>query len=95
MKRNDTPTQLTALLKSKKVFVRERKPTELAPIVGVVTALRLLYLGLSCRQAVAVLASFDEASYEVASRWYHRAKKLLHAPPRRCRKAIARSIDVD
>ena len=53
------------------------------------TGIALLYYGLSCRQTAEVLSFFDEASYEAARQWYHRARELLRAPPRRCRKAIA------
>jgi transposase-like protein len=80
----DMLTQLTALLESKKVFIRERKPNWLRSL-----GIALLYLGLSCRQTAEVLSFFDEASHEAARQWYHRAQALLRAPPRRCRRAIA------
>ena len=49
----------------------------------------LVYLGLSCRKAAEVLRFSDDASYEAVREWYHKAKVLLRAPPKRCRKEIA------
>ena len=49
----------------------------------------LLYHGLSCRQTAEVLSFFDEASYEAARQWYHRAKALLREPSKRHRPLIA------
>jgi transposase-like protein len=49
----------------------------------------LLYLGMSCRKTAEVLSFFDEASYEAARQWYHRAKDLLSAPQKRHRPTIA------
>ena len=36
-----------------------------------------------------MLCFFDEASYEAARQWYHRAQKLLSAPQKRCRPTVA------
>jgi len=77
-------TRLTELLETHNVFVRERKPNWLRA-----TGIALLYYGLSCRQTAEVLSFFDEASYEAARQWYHRAKELLRAPQKRHRPMIA------
>jgi len=49
----------------------------------------LLFHGLSCRQTAEVLSFFEEASYEAARQWYHRAKELLSAPQKQYRPMIA------
>ena len=49
----------------------------------------LLYLGMSCRQTAEVLRFFDEASYEAARQWYHRAQNMLSAPQKRYRPTVA------
>jgi transposase-like protein len=77
-------TQLTGLIETHNVFVRERKPNWLRSL-----GIALLYFGMSCRKTAEVLSFFDEASYEAARQWYHRAHELLSAPQKRCRSVIA------
>ena len=77
-------TRLTELIETHNVFVRERKPNWLRSL-GIV----LLFHGLSCRKTAEVLSFFDEASYEAARQWYHRARNLLSAPQKRHRSMVA------
>jgi len=79
-------TRLTELVETHNLFVRERKPNRLRAL-----GIALLYLGLSCRKTAEVLhlSDADDACHEAVRQWHHRAKVLLRAPPRRCRKAIA------
>jgi transposase-like protein len=77
-------THFSELLEAHNVFVRERKPNWLRAL-----GIALVYLGLSCRKAAEVLRFSDDASYEAVREWYHKAKALLRAPPKRCRKTIA------
>ena len=77
-------TQLTELIETHNVFVRERKPTSLRA-----TGIALLYFGLSCRQTAEVLSFSDDASHEAVRQWYHRVQKLLRNPSKRCRPTVA------
>ena len=79
-------TRLTELIEAHNVFVRERKPNWLRSL-----GIALVYLGLSCRQTAEVLhfSDVDDASHEAVRQWYHRAKALLRATPRRCRRTVA------
>ena len=77
-------TRLTELIETHNLFVRERKPNWLRAM-----GIALLYCGLSCRQTAEVLSFFDEASYEAARQWYHRAQNMLSAPQKRYRPTVA------
>ena len=77
-------TQLTELIETHNVFVRERKPNQLRAM-----GIALLYFGMSCRKTAEVLSFFDEASYEAARQWYHRAQNMLSAPQKRYRSTMA------
>jgi len=77
-------TQLTELIETHNVFVRERKPTSLRA-----TGIALLYFGLSCRQTAEVLSFSDDASHEAVRQWYHRVQKLLRDPSKRYRPTVA------
>ena len=77
-------TQLTELIETHNVFVRERKPNWLRSL-----GIALVYLGLSCRQTAEVLHFSDDASHEAVRQWYHRAHGLLHDLSKRHRPTVA------
>lgn len=77
-------TRLIEMVKTKKVFVKERTPIEIRAL-----GILLVYLGLSYRKTEKVLRTVGGGSYEAARLWYHKTKHLFSVIEKMHRQTIA------
>jgi transposase-like protein len=64
--------RLEELLKSKNIFVRNRKKIKTRSL-----GILLYHYGLSLRKCKTILSSFEEISHEAIRKWYHRVYTIF------------------
>jgi len=77
-------TELVKLVKSERIFKRNKKKVEIK-----VLAALLYFLGLSLRKVSEILSEFESISHEAVREYYRRIKEVINKPEKKERRLVA------